>query len=122
MSNYLIPIAIRDVLLCLVFLAGIASGISAIIRSQRKTGIFVICGFSLLGINSILNLVIYNFIFPNISGTIDLDTFNLSYIFVSGIVDVVGFLALIAAIYLAIQKSPKELEPAQEDVIYVSNR
>ena len=108
MDSYMIPFTIRDALLCLVFLVGILAGIFAITRNHRKVGMLVITGFLLLGIDPASEFVIFNLISPTFAGATDPTFFNWTYACLSGLIDVAGFLTLMAAVYFAIQPEGKE--------------
>ena len=117
MDSYMLPFAIRDALLCLVFLLGMIAGILAITRNQKKIGIYVIAGFLLLGIDPASEFIIFNLISPNFSDTTDYAIFNWAYACISAPATVLGILCLMAAIYFGIQPQRQ----ASEEVIYSTN-
>lgn len=121
MDPYMMPFIVRDALLCLLFLVGIIAGGLAISRNQRRIGALVIAGFLLLGIDPLSEFVIFNIVSANLADTVDYGVFNWAYVCISGFADIVGFLALIAAIYLALQPAQKDATGSNEEISYTPN-
>lgn len=117
MDPYMIPFALRDAVLCLVFLVGVGAGVLAVTRKQSRVGTFAITGFLLLGLDPVSEFVIFN-ILPTFGGNTDYTILNWSYACISGFADVIGALALMAALYFAIQPAPKDADAAGEEVVY----
>jgi hypothetical protein len=122
MDSYMLPFVVRDALLCLLFLVGIIAGGIAISRNQGRIGTLVIAGFLLLGIDPVSEFIIFNLVSPSFGDTVDFGVFNWTYVCISGFVDVVGFLALMAAIYLAIQPEHKEATISTEETVYAPTK
>lgn len=118
MDPYMIPFAVRDALLCLVFLLGMISGILAITRNQRKIGVYVTAGFLLLGIDPASEFIIFNLASPNFSDSIDYAVFNWAYACVSAPATILGILCLTAAIYFGIKPQGQSGGATNEDVIF----
>ena len=121
MDPYMMPFIVRDALLCLLFLVGIIAGGLAISRNQSRIGALVIAGFLLLGIDPASEFIIFNLLSSNLGDSVDYAVFNWAYVCVSGFADIVGFLALIAAIYLALQAAQKGTTLSNEEVSYPPN-
>lgn len=117
MDPYLIPFALRDAVLCLVFLLGAGAGIFAVTRKRSRVGAFTIAGFLLLGIDPVVEFLIFN-ILPMFGANPDYTILNWSYACISGFADVSGALALMAALYFAIQPAPKNADGAGEEIVY----
>jgi hypothetical protein len=116
MDPYMTPFVARDALLCLLFLVGIIAGGLAISRNQGRIGALVIAGFLLLGIDPLSEFVIFNFVSANLGDSVDFSVINWAYVCISGFADIVGFLALIAAIYLALQAAQKDTASSKEEI------
>ena len=121
MDSYMLPFVVRDAFLCLVFLAGIIAGGLAISRNQSRIGTLVIVGFLLLGIDPASEFIIFNLVSPNFGDTVDFSVFNWVYVCISGFADLVGFLALLAALYLALRPEQKETAPSSEELGHAPN-
>jgi hypothetical protein len=121
MDPYMMPFIVRDALLCLLFLVGIIAGGLAISRNQGRIGALVIAGFLLLGIDPLSEFIIFNFVSTSLGDSVDFAAFNWAYVCVSGFADIVGFLALIAAIYLAVQAVQKGNTGSNEEISYTPN-
>jgi len=121
MDSYMMPFAIRDALLCLVFLLGMIAGIVAITRKQRKIGMALIAGFLLLGIDPASEFILFNLIAPNFSETTDYAVFNWAYACISAPATIFGILCLVAAIYFGMQPKEQAAEITSEDVVYSSD-
>lgn len=110
MDSYMIPFVLRDTLLCLVFLVGIAAGVVAITRKQQKVGAFVLAGFLLLALDPLTEMIIFNVLFPASGGEVDYLVFNWAYICISTPATIFGTLSLLAAIYFALRFAPNKVE------------
>jgi hypothetical protein len=121
MDPYMVPFVIRDALLCLVFLLGVIAGLLALVRGQRKIGIYVTTGFLLLGIDPASEFIIFNFILPSFTEDVNYVVFNWAYACISAPATILGVISLVAAIYFGIRPQQSTSDIANEDVIYSSD-
>lgn len=117
MDPYMLPFNLRDAVLCLTFLLGVVAGIFALTRNQKKVGAFVIAGFLLLGIDPVAEFVLFS-VLTRALGLSDYQGINWAYACISGIADVLGVFALLAAIYFALTPGAKDAEPPVEEVVF----
>jgi preprotein translocase subunit YajC len=118
MDSYMVPFAVRDALLCLVFILGMTTGIFAIVHRQRKVGILVTAGFLLLALDPASEFMLFNLLAPNFSDTTDYAIFNWAYACISAPATILGVVCLVAAIYFGMQPQQQKSDSASEDVIY----
>ncbi len=116
MQSYMIPFAVRDALLCLIFLVGIGAGVFAITRNRTKAGGFVIAGFLLMGVDPVLDFLLFNFVSPSMPDSSEM--FNWIYACGSGIASIIGVLLILSAFYFAIQPQNNN----DEDIVYTQNK
>jgi len=109
MDIYSLPYNLRDALLCLTFLAGAVAGVLAITRQHRTTGILMLVGFLLLGIDPILEVLIFRVFMNNYTGD-SYELFNWAYVCLSTPADLIGVGCLIAAVFIAIRPKPSEVD------------
>lgn len=124
MDNYLLPFNFRDAVLILVFLTGIAGGISLTRRGQPKIGLYVLAGCLLLAVDPLTELIIFNFLSPNFGTDSTYLFFNWAYALISAPATSLGTLSLLAGIYFATQDSQAKNagEPsANNQPVYMEN-
>lgn len=125
MDSYMIPFVLRDTLLCLVFLVGIAAGVIAITRKQQKVGAFMLAGFLLLALDPLTEMIVFNVLSPASGGNVDHQNFNWAYICISTPATILGTLSLLAALYFALRPAPNKVEndmPSNEPMTIVSKK
>jgi hypothetical protein len=109
MDMYTLPYNLRDAILCLTFLAGAAAGVLAITRQYKTTGILTLVGFLLLGIDPILEVLIFRVFMNNYMGE-NYGMFNWAYVCLSTPANLIGVGCLIAAVFVAIRPKPSEVD------------
>ena len=118
MDNYLLPFNLRDAVLILVFLTGIAGGISLTQRGQPKIGLYVLAGCILLAVDPLAELIIFNFLSPNFSTDSNYLMFNWAYACISAPATGLGTLSLVAGIYFA----TRDPQTKNAEVTYADNQ
>jgi hypothetical protein len=110
------PFIVRDGILLLVCLAGIAAGIIMITQEHTQIGIYTIAGFGLLGLEPVADFVIFNFLSPTYGEQTGYDTFNWLYTCLSSIAMIGGAIALIVALQTAIRSRQADGHPDNQPV------
>lgn len=103
MDSYMLPFIVRDALLCLIFLVGMAAGVVAITRNQKKVGAFLLSGFLLLGLDPIAEAVIFNVLFPQLGNDGNYLMFNWVYVCIGAPATILGIASLLAGFYFALK-------------------
>ena len=112
MDAYNLPYNLRDVLLCLGFLAGMGVGVFLIIRKQVVAGGLAVAAFLLFSLDPILEFILFRVVWNTVSTDSGYQALNWTYACVTGAADLLGVGALLVALVLAVRnQSPELLTP-----------
>ena len=111
MNNIEIFYYLRDALVCLGVLVGIGGGIFLFIRKKTLPGILALIGFLFLGIEPLLDVILWRILGNTASP--NWDTMNTSYACVTGPTAFLGILLIVLAFILGF-RLPKLPPPSSE--------
>ena len=112
MNNIELFYYLRDALACLGVLVGLGGAIFLFIRKKTLPAILSLAGFVLLGIEPLLDLLIWRLL--SNSSNANFDTLNSAYACISGLTMFLGAVLIALAIILALRE-PKLPPPPPVD-------
>lgn len=101
---------VRDVLVLLIFLAGVAAGLYALLRKRLLPGVLFLTGSALMALEPVLDIVLWRIVI-NQSDAL-WDTIELIYMVLSTPAVFLGAVLVVSAFVLAIRPGVPQRPPA----------
>ncbi len=104
---------LRDILLCVGFLAGMIVGVFLIVRKHILAGILAILGFALIGLEPVIDFIIFRLLYSMDLPEEAFTTLDYAYPCISAPTIFIGTLLLVVALILAARnrKPPASTQP-----------
>jgi hypothetical protein len=104
---------LRDILLCVGFLVGMIVGIFLIVRKHVLAGILAILGFALIGLEPIIDYLIFRVLYAQELSDAAYTTLEYAYPCISAPAIFIGTILLVVALILAVRnhKPPASTQP-----------